>query len=84
MTPEDILKCALDGIDFDITDTLDTKYYCNCSRERVEKALVSVGKDELEDIIKNDKKAEIKCHFCDKVYNFDENDLKILLNKAKK
>ena len=84
MTPEDILKCALDGIDFDITDTLDTKYYCNCSRERVEKALVSVGKDELEDIIKNDKKAEIKCHFCDKVYNFDENDLKILFNKAKK
>ena len=83
MSPEDILNRALDGIDFDITDTIDTKYFCNCSRERVEKALVSVGKDELEDIIKNDKKAEIKCHFCDKVYNFDENDLKILLNKAK-
>lgn len=83
MRPEDILGCALDGIDFEITDNLDTKYFCNCSRERVEKALVSVGESELEDIIKKDKKAEIMCHFCDKVYNFDENDLKILLEKAK-
>ena len=83
MLPEDILGCALDGIDFGITDNLDTKYFCNCSRERVEKALVSVGESELEDIIKKDKKAEIMCHFCDKVYNFDENDLKILLEKAK-
>lgn len=83
MLPEDILGCALDGIDFEITDNLDTKYFCNCSRERVEKALVSVGESELEDIIKKDKKAEIMCHFCDKVYNFDENDLKILLEKAK-
>ena len=83
MLPEDILGCALDGIDFEITDNLDTKYFCNCSRERVEKALISVGESELEDIIKKDKKAEIMCHFCDKVYNFDENDLKILLEKAK-
>ena len=82
MLPEDILKCALDGIDFEITDKTDTKYYCNCSRDRVEKALVSLGKSELEDIIKKDKKAEIMCHFCDKVYNFDENDLKILLENA--
>ena len=83
MTPEEILKVVLDGIDFTVNETLDTNYYCNCSKERVEKVLVSVGEEELLDIIEKDKKAQLTCHFCDKVYNFDETDLKNLLKKAR-
>lgn len=83
MTPEEILKVVLDGIDFTINETLDTKYYCNCSKERVEKVLVSVGEEELMDIIETDGKAELTCHFCDKVYNFDETELRNLLKKAR-
>lgn len=83
MSPEEILKVVLDGIDFTINETLDTKYYCNCSKERVEKVLVSVGEEELLDIIENDKKAQLTCHFCDKVYDFDESELRNLLKKER-
>lgn len=83
MSPEEILKVVLDGIDFTINETLDTKYYCNCSKERVEKVLVSVGEEELLDIIEKDKKAQLTCHFCDKVYDFDESELRNLLKKAR-
>ncbi len=83
MLPEDILAVVLDGLDFTTSEKLDTKYYCNCTREKVEKVLISVGEDELEDIIETDGKAELTCHFCDKIYNFDEIQLKNLLEKAR-
>lgn len=56
-------------------------YTCDCNIEKMERALISIGKTELEDIIKKDKKAEIKCHFCNKKYNFDEQQLKGLLEQ---
>ena len=80
-TPEDILKILLFGFDYHITDTLDTKYYCNCSRERVEKALISLGTEEIEKIIEEDGKAELSCHFCSNKYEFTEEDLKALLEE---
>lgn len=55
------------------------KYKCDCSKEKTEKALISIGKEELEKIIKEDKKAEIVCHFCNKKYEFTEQNLKNLL-----
>jgi molecular chaperone Hsp33 len=75
ITPEKILEVVLDGIDYKITDKIPMEYYCNCSRERVENALISVGKKELTEILQEDKKANIHCHFCANDYDFSEEDL---------
>ena len=57
-------------------------YRCDCSRERIEKALISVGKEELTSMIEEDHGAEVKCHFCNAVYRFSEAELKMLLYRA--
>ena len=80
--PESILNLILGDMDRQRIDKVPTEYYCGCSRERVEKALLAIGKDDLKKILEEDKKAELSCHFCNKVYNFDENDLKRLLAEA--
>ncbi len=81
--PEDILNYLLRGFEFKINEKTDTKYHCNCSKEKVEKALIAVGKDELEAILEEDKKAQLTCQFCDKVYDFSEDDLRKLLKECK-
>ena len=81
-TPETILDAVLGDMDLEIIDKMPTEFYCDCSRERVEKALISIGEKDLRTILEEDKKAEISCHFCNKVYNFDEADLKKLLDAA--
>ena len=82
-TPEDILNMILGDFDLKIMDKIPTTFYCNCTRERVEKALISIGKDELEKIIREDKKANLHCHFCSKEYDFNEEQLVALLEEAK-
>lgn len=82
-TPEDILQMILGDMDLKIVDTIPTTFYCNCTKERVEKALISIGKEELEKIIKEDKKANLHCHFCSKEYDFNEEELIKLLEEAK-
>ncbi len=82
-TPEDILRLALKGFDIEFTDRLDTRYHCGCTQERVERALISIGEQELTNMIEEDGKAEITCHFCDRVYQFDKAALSELLRKAK-
>lgn len=82
-TPEGILQMILGDMDLKITDTIPATFYCNCTRERVEKALISIGKEELEKIIREDKKANLHCHFCSKEYDFTEEDLIRLLEEAK-
>ncbi len=77
LTPEEICKKVLPEFNVDILDTAECEYKCNCSRERVEQALISVGKAELEDMI-NDNGTEVKCHFCPAVYNFTSDDIKAL------
>ena len=66
-----------------IDDSLRMEYECDCTRENFEKGLISIGKEELEKIINEDKKATIKCQFCNKEYNFTEEELKALLEEAK-
>lgn len=83
-TPESILNLILGDMDLKITDKIPCEYYCSCSRERVEKALLAIGKEDLKTILEEDKKAELSCHFCNKTYNFDEQDLKRLLDEASK
>ena len=81
-TPEDILQMILGDFDLNILDKVPTTFYCNCTRERVEKALISIGKEELEKIIREDKKANLHCHFCSKEYDFTEEQLVELLEDA--
>ena len=82
MTTEDILNAIAGDFDPQVLDKIPVEYYCNCSRERVEKALVSIGKEELEKIIEEDGKANLHCHFCNKDYEFDKDELIQILNRA--
>lgn len=81
-TTEEILEMILGDFDLKITDKIPLEYKCDCSRERVEKALISIGAKDLEKIAKEDKKAEITCHFCNKKYDFNEEELLKLLDEA--
>lgn len=83
MTIEEIMGVALGGFDFHFTGKNEMDYYCNCSRERVRKVLKSVGQDEIEAIIKEDGKAELSCHFCNKKYQFSLDDLEEILDEIK-
>ncbi len=80
MSNEEILKVALTGIEYDIFDELEIDYKCNCSRQRTEKALISLGKSEAEGILKEQEAEgldfiELSCHFCDKTYKFNRADI---------
>lgn len=79
MSPEDILRQVLSGFDLDITDTIPTQYCCNCSKERVSKALISVGRAELKSMINDGKEIEVNCHFCNTNYIFSVEELKEML-----
>lgn len=84
MSPENIIQSILGGLgNLEFNETIPVRFYCNCSRERLSKALISLGKDELQDIINDDKEIEVKCHFCNKGYLFDIDELKDLYKKAK-
>ncbi|MGF0096175.1 Hsp33 family molecular chaperone HslO [Peptoniphilus sp. SGI.035] len=80
---EKLIEILMKDINFKILEKREITYKCNCSREKVEDAIISVGPKEIEEILREDKKAEVSCYFCDKVYNFDESDLERMLKKAK-
>ncbi|MBQ6589533.1 MAG: Hsp33 family molecular chaperone HslO [Butyrivibrio sp.] len=82
-TPEDMLRIVLDGFDIEFTDTVDLNFYCNCDKDRVERALMLVGKKDIQDMIDDGKEIEIKCHFCNKAYTFSVDELKAIKEKAK-
>ena len=81
-TPEEMLNHVLEGLDVEITDTLPAKFDCNCSKERIEKAIISVGKKEIQEMIDDGKDIEVKCHFCNTAYTFSVDELKELLKKS--
>lgn len=78
MSIEEILRLALKNFEVEVIYEQNIEYKCNCSRERVEKALISMGKKELKEMAEEMPEAEIKCHFCDKVYRFTSRELKAL------
>lgn len=84
MTPEDIVNQVLGDFGVEIMDTLPTRFHCNCCKERVEKAIISVGSAELRDMIADNKPIEVNCHFCNRKYTFDIEELKEILRKSKK
>ena len=81
-TPEQILKEVLQGMDVEFTDQMPAEFYCNCSKERVERALISIGRKELQSLISEGKEVEMNCHFCNRNYTFSIEELKELLKKA--
>lgn len=81
-TIEQILEYIFEGMDLKILDSIKPEYKCDCSRERVEKALISIGKDDLQEIYDDGKTEEIVCNFCNKKYEFTNEDIgEILKNK---
>ena len=58
---------------------MPVRFYCNCSKERVSKALIAIGRKELDNIIEENEPIEVKCHFCNKAYNFTVDELKKLV-----
>lgn len=81
-TPEQILEQILEGLDLEITDKVPTRFYCNCDKKRVEKAIISVGKKEIGEMIGEGKPITVNCHFCNTDYTFEVSELKEILKKA--
>jgi len=77
---EKIIQKYFPNLEFKITDAMDAGLYCDCSRERMKEALVSLGKHELEAMIKEDDGAEIHCHFCNTNYEFTADELSEMIN----
>lgn len=81
-SPEQILEILLEGLNVEITEKMNCGFRCNCDKERVSKALISVGKEELQSMIDDGKPIEVNCHFCNTFYTFDVEELKDLKRKA--
>ena len=81
MTPEDILGQVCGSLGVVFMETTEVSYKCYCSRERVESALISLGKAELEEIRRDGKAFPVECQFCDTVYEFTPADLEEILSK---
>lgn len=81
MTLEQIVYKVLDGFDVEILEKSEFEYRCNCSRDKVIRALISMGRKELTELMNEQKNTEITCQFCDKVYSFTSDEIGELLNK---
>lgn len=80
---EDILRLITDGMCVEAVETIVPQYYCNCSKKRVEKALISLGREELNDMIRDGETIETHCDFCNRYYYFTVDELKGLYQNAK-
>lgn len=83
MTPEDILRLILKDMNFELLDTIDTEFYCNCSKDRVSKAIMSIGAKDIQEMIDDGKPIEVNCHFCNTNYTFTVDELKEMLEVVK-
>ena len=84
MTPDEIAVNAMEGLELDKLDESVTCYKCNCSRERVESALISTGIDSLNEMAEDKDDIKVECHFCNKVYTFTKEDINALIKSATK
>lgn len=83
LTPEQILETVLEGMEVEYTDTMPAEFKCNCSKERVEKALISIGRKDIQEMIDEGKDIEMHCHFCNTSYQFTVEELKEILKKSR-
>ena len=82
-TPEQLLETLLGNLGLEITDTVPTQFYCNCSKERVEQAVVSIGRKEIQEMIDDGEDIEVKCHFCNTAYRYTVEELKNIIKRSK-
>ena len=82
MTPEMILEEVLGEFGVQFNETMPTQFDCNCSKERVQKAIISIGKKDIQEMIDDGQPIEVNCHFCNKNYTFTVDDLQEMLNYA--
>ena len=82
-TPEQMLEELLGEFGLDILDKIPTQFYCNCSKERMSRALISIGRKELSSLIEEGRTIEVNCHFCNSYYKFSVDELKDMLIKAR-
>lgn len=80
-TPERMLEYILGDFNLNILETCPTEFYCNCDKEKIEKVIISIGKEDLEGIIEEDEPIEVNCHFCSSKYHFDLEELKEIYNR---
>ena len=81
--PEALLRTVLSGFDVELLESSPISYKCYCSRDRVERALISMGVEELEDLLAEQGGCELGCQFCDKVYRYTAGELKELIDRLK-
>ena len=81
--PEELLEILFEGLGLEITDTMPTQFYCNCSKERVEQAVVSIGRKEIQAMIEDGEDIEVKCHFCNTAYKYTVEELKEIIKRSK-
>lgn len=79
MTVEEIVAKIFTGMDYEILDKMDIGYHCNCSKEKVTKAIISIGKKDIQEMIDDNKPIEVNCHFCNTNYIFSVEELKEML-----
>lgn len=82
-SPEQILELLLEGLDCEITDVLPAAFSCSCNRAKIEKVLVSLGEQEISDMITEGKEIEVNCQFCNRHYKFNVEELKCLYEKSR-
>ena len=83
MTPEMILDHVLGDLGVTIMDTMPAQFSCNCTKERVEKAIVSIGRKDIQEMIDDGKPVEVNCHFCNKNYIFTVEELKQIIKRSR-
>lgn len=83
LTPESILEMIFGDMDLIINDKCDTGFECNCSKERISKALLSLGRKELKKLIDDEKPVEVNCHFCNSTHSFEKEELEKMLKEAR-
>jgi molecular chaperone Hsp33 len=82
MSPEDILEYYLGDLDLKINETEPVRFYCDCSKEKVARALATISRKDLEEIINDGEEIEVKCHFCNSAYKFGIDELnEIMANR---
>lgn len=82
-TPEQLLEELLGNLGLEITDTMPSRFYCNCSKERVEQAVVSIGRKDIQKMIDEGEDIEVKCHFCNTAYTYTIEELKEIIKRSR-
>lgn len=83
MSPEEILEYILADVGLEITDKRPTSFECNCTKERVEKAIISIGEKDIQEMIDDNEPIEVNCHFCNEHYHFTVDELKEMIRRGR-